>query len=138
MSRHPILQLRVTHRGREFHFVSYEPIVTPANRALAPSPWTWYLMNEGKRLEVMPHAPEQTPEEIEQDLIRWLESYVYAPPVHVTPVVEHRASGAGAGLGPSPVKPVKPAKATKAKAAAKSAAPRTAPRKRTAAGRPPA
>ena len=126
MSRHPILQLRVTHRGREFHFVSYEPIVTPANRMLAPSPWTWYLMNEGKRLEVMPHSPEQSPEEVEQHLIRWLESYVYAPPAPSAPVVEHRASGAGAGLGPSPVKPVKaPKKAAKA----------AAPRKPTAAGR---
>ena len=122
MSRHPILQVRVTHRGREFHFVSYEPIVTPANRLLAPSPWTWYLMNEGKRLEVMPHTPDQSPEELEQHLVRWLESYVYAPPVQAAPVVEHRASGAGAGLGPSPVKAEKPAKAPKK--AAKAASPR--------------
>ena len=124
MSRHPILQLRVTHRGREFHFVSYEPIVTPANRMLAPSPWTWYLMNEGKRLEVMPHSPDQSPEELEQELVLWLESYVYAPPVHAPPVVEQRPTGAGAGLGPGPVKPVK------AKAAKKAT--------KTAAGRKPA
>lgn len=60
------------HRGRQFHFVSYD--ATPANerRGEEAVPAMWYLMNEGKRHQAILLRKEQDPEELDRELIDWL------------------------------------------------------------------
>lgn len=77
MSSYKLEQRRLTHRGREFHFVSYEG--QPANAARhqdAMEP-TWYLMNAGKRWPALPHQVGQAAEELDQQLADWLETHVF-------------------------------------------------------------
>ena len=56
MSTYKILQRHLSHRGRSFHFVSYEG--HPANPAkqINAAPPTWFLIASGKRWEVMTEA----------------------------------------------------------------------------------
>lgn len=78
MSRLSVEQRRITYRGREFHFVSYEgtPADTKRQRpAVAPA---WFLMSAGKRWEVMPHTPAQDPDETDRLLTEWIEGHVFA------------------------------------------------------------
>ncbi|HEY5220165.1 MAG TPA: hypothetical protein VIJ16_10175 [Gemmatimonadaceae bacterium] len=72
MSSFKVEQRRIEHRGRQFHFVSYD--ATPANerRGEIAVPAMWYLMNEGKRHQAIPLRKEQDPEEVDRELIRWL------------------------------------------------------------------
>ncbi|MDO8667104.1 MAG: hypothetical protein Q7J79_10865 [Gemmatimonadales bacterium] len=77
MSSYKVEQRRLTHRGREFHFVSYEG--QPANAArkqdaILP---TWFLMNGGKRWAVIPHQAGQEPVELDGQLTRWLEAHLF-------------------------------------------------------------
>ena len=60
------------HRGRQFHFVSYD--ATPANerRGEEAVPAMWYLMNEGKRHQAILLRKEQDPEELDRELVDWL------------------------------------------------------------------
>jgi hypothetical protein len=78
MSAYRVQQRRLTHRGREFHFVSYEG--QPANpaRDVPEQPPTWFLMQGGKRWPVMPEQPEQDEEAVDRDLVLWLEAHVFA------------------------------------------------------------
>lgn len=69
-------QLHVIHRGRRFHFVSYEGIHADPARSRLGSPPTWYLMAAGKRVEVMPES-EVAPDDLEGMLIAWLEEHVF-------------------------------------------------------------
>lgn len=72
MSSFKVEQRRITHRGRQFHFVSYD--ATPANerRGEEAVPAMWYLMNEGKRHQAILLRKEQDPEELDRELIDWL------------------------------------------------------------------
>jgi hypothetical protein len=77
MGKYTVEQHRITHRGREFHFVSYEG--QPANEkrkqpAVEPA---WFLMNSGKRWQVMPHQPGQDDAELERKFTEWLETNVF-------------------------------------------------------------
>jgi hypothetical protein len=78
MSGYRVEQHRLTHRGRAFHFVSYEG--TPGNLAkrLAATAPTWYMMCAGKRWAVMPHSVGQDPAELDRQLVEWLDSNVFA------------------------------------------------------------
>lgn len=77
MSGYKVEQRRLTLRGREFHFVSYEgQLANPARQQPATVP-TWFLMNAGKRWAVMPHQPGQEPDELDRLLTQWLEVYVF-------------------------------------------------------------
>lgn len=71
-------QRRVTLRGREFHFVSYEGQQANAARHLDATLPTWYLINSGKRWPVIPHEPGQEPGELDRLLAQWLEQHVFA------------------------------------------------------------
>jgi len=78
MSGYRVEQHRLTHRGRVFHFVSYEG--APANLAkqvAATSP-SWYLMSAGKRWEVMPQSVGQDPAELDRLFAEWLDRNVFA------------------------------------------------------------
>jgi hypothetical protein len=77
MGKYTVEQHRISHRGREFHFVSYEG--QPANEkrkqpAIAPA---WFLMNAGKRWEVAPHEPGQDGDVLERLFTEWLETNVF-------------------------------------------------------------
>lgn len=67
----------VVHRGREFHFVSYEGIRADTHKDRAAVPPTWFLLSAGKRWAVMPEdgAAEET--EVDRLLAAWLERNVF-------------------------------------------------------------
>ncbi len=70
-------QHRLSHRGRTFHFVSYEGApANPAKELPATQP-TWYLMSGGKRWEVMPHLPGQDVAERDRLFVEWLDAKVF-------------------------------------------------------------
>jgi hypothetical protein len=74
MTTYKVDQRHLKHLGREFHFVSYEG--RPANPrrnepALAPE---WFLMGPGKRWSVMPHEIAQPTDEVDRQLIAWLDA----------------------------------------------------------------
>ena len=71
-------QRHVLHRGRDFHFVSYEGRVANERRAEAAEPAMWYVMAAGKRQAVMPQVAGQESEELERELVRWLDENVFA------------------------------------------------------------
>ena len=77
MSSYKNEQRRLSHRGREFHFVSYEAQAANERRGEPAIPPMWYLMNEGKRRRVVPHVPGQTLVELDDALLQWVDEQVY-------------------------------------------------------------
>ena len=77
MSGHKTDQRRVVHRGREFHFVSYDGIAANPNLGSAASPPSWFLMNGGKRWLVMPEVPDQPEADLDRELHAWLDLHVF-------------------------------------------------------------
>lgn len=73
MSAYKTDQRRLLHRGREFHFVSYEGQHANPARGIEETPANWCLMIAGKRWEVMPQVAEQEPGELEEQLHAWLD-----------------------------------------------------------------
>lgn len=78
MSAYKIEQKRLLHRGREFHFVSYEGQLANPAKALAAVPPGWYLMQSGKRIPVMIQNRDTPAEAVDKSLIQWLDSHVFA------------------------------------------------------------
>jgi hypothetical protein len=77
MGGYRVEQRFVNHRGRRFHFVSYDG--RPANAKamqLATGP-AWFLMSGGKRWEVMPQVPGQDLAELDLQLTQWLDQQVF-------------------------------------------------------------
>jgi hypothetical protein len=77
VSSYKIEQRRLSHRGREFHFVSYDAQVANERRGEPAIPPMWYLMNEGKRRPVLPHVPGQALGELDDALLQWVDEQVY-------------------------------------------------------------
>ena len=77
VSQHKVEQRRLTHRGRVFHFVSYEAVPANERRGELAVPPMWHLMNEGKRRPVMPHVAGQDPLDLDAALLRWVEERVF-------------------------------------------------------------
>lgn len=77
MSSHKVEQRRLSHRGREFHFVSYDAQVANERRGQPAIPAMWYLMNEGKRRPVLPHVPGQELMELDVALLQWVDEQVF-------------------------------------------------------------
>ena len=77
MSKEKTEQRRLAHRGRAFHFVSYEE--QPANPArLQPAiPPAWFLMSAGKRWVAVPHQVDQDLTELDGLLSQWLDEHVF-------------------------------------------------------------
>jgi hypothetical protein len=78
MSKHTVEQVRLTHRGREFHFVSYEGQLENLKKNQPATDPAWFLMSAGTRWEVMPHQPHQAREELDRLFTAWLERHVFA------------------------------------------------------------
>ncbi len=78
MSTYKTDQRRILHRGKEFHFVSYDG--QPANPRLgqtATEP-SWYLMRAGKRWPVMLQVADQPDLVLEATFHRWLDANVFS------------------------------------------------------------
>lgn len=71
-------QHRLWHRGREFHFVSYDAALPNPRTGEPARPATWFLMAAGKRWPVFPQATNQDPDELVAELVSWLEHHVFA------------------------------------------------------------
>jgi hypothetical protein len=78
MSAYKIEQKRLTHRGVEFHFVSYEGQLANPAKSLPAMPPGWYLMRSGKRVPVMAEDRGLPAEAVDKSLIAWLDSHVFA------------------------------------------------------------
>jgi hypothetical protein len=79
MSSYKIEQRRLLHRGREFHFVSYEARIANERRGEAAIPPMWYLMAAGKRRPVMEQVLGQEPGDIDRLLLAWIEEHILPP-----------------------------------------------------------
>lgn len=77
MSKYTVQQRRLRHRGREFHFVSYEGRPANPRRDEPATDATWFLMSAGKRWEVMPEQPGQDGEELDRRFREWLDTHVF-------------------------------------------------------------
>jgi hypothetical protein len=71
-------QHNVTHRGRTFHFVSYEATDANPARQVEALPDTWFLVSSGHRWPAVPHVPDLAAPELDAQLIAWLERVVFA------------------------------------------------------------
>ena len=78
MSSHKFEQRRLIHRGREFHFVSYEAHPANERRGESAMPAMWYLMNEGKRRPVMEQIAGMPVDELDRALLHWVETQIYS------------------------------------------------------------
>lgn len=79
MSGYKTEQHRLVHRGREFHFVTYEGhAANPAKSEVAEPP-SWFLMNAGKRRLVMAQTVGQEEAELDRLLTVWLDLNAFAP-----------------------------------------------------------
>jgi hypothetical protein len=78
MSSYKTDQHHLVHRGREFHFVSYEACLANPRTGEAAMPATWYLMSAGKRWPVFAQLPDQDPEMVIAALTQWLDRNVFA------------------------------------------------------------
>jgi len=90
MSTYKVEQRRLLHRGREFHFVSYEARVANERRGETAIPAMWYLMTAGKRRPVMEQVVGQEPEAIDRDLLRWIEEHILPPAPRPEPLAAPR------------------------------------------------
>ncbi|HEV8356523.1 MAG TPA: hypothetical protein VGQ17_07105 [Gemmatimonadales bacterium] len=79
MSAYKTEQYRLVHRGREFHFVTYEGHAANPAKGEPAMVASWFLMNAGKRQLVMPQTAGQEPEELGRLLTRWLDAHAFAP-----------------------------------------------------------
>jgi len=78
LSKEKTEQRHLTHRGRAFHFVSYEEQpAKPAKLQLAVPP-SWFLMSGGKRWMVIPHRVGQDIAELDTQLGSWLDANLFA------------------------------------------------------------
>jgi hypothetical protein len=73
MSSYKTDQQRLQHRGREFHFVSYEGRGADPAKNIEAVPPTWFLMAGGKRFPVMPQVAGLEVGQLHQKLIDWLD-----------------------------------------------------------------
>lgn len=78
MTCYKTAQRFVVHRGRTFHFVSYEGHGANEARAILAVPATWFLMSAGKRFAVMPQELIDE-DETEKAMIRWLDEHIFDP-----------------------------------------------------------
>ncbi len=80
MSSYKTGQFHLKHRGREFHFVSYEARAANPRTGEGAMPATWFLMSAGKRWPVVTQVPDEDPDAVVFALSSWLDSHVFARP----------------------------------------------------------
>src|SRR5919106_1080375 len=72
VSSHKVRQCRLSYRGRDFHFVSYEGHPANERRGETAMPAMWYLMGPAKRWPVMEHNPDHPDHQEGKGLLKWL------------------------------------------------------------------
>jgi hypothetical protein len=77
-SRYKVEQRSISHRGREFRFISYEGQAANEARGLPATDPTWFLVTDGHRWEAMPQQADQELDDLDQMLREWLEAHVFA------------------------------------------------------------
>jgi hypothetical protein len=77
VTRHSVEQRRLTYRGREYHFVSYDGLPASAKPARPATSPAWWLMGAGTRWEVLPYYRGQPPQELDRLFTEWIEAHVY-------------------------------------------------------------
>jgi hypothetical protein len=93
MSAYRTQQHRLVHRGRTFHFVSYEGKRADPQHLQPEVPPAWYVMLAGKRWIVGPQVGEPVPSELDFRFREWLDTHVFS----AAPAVEsQRAPSVGA------------------------------------------
>ncbi len=70
-------QRYLTFGDRAFHFVAYEGQVENLARNRPAEPPMWYLMLEGRRCPVATFRDEQSVEQLDRTLTRWLQQNVF-------------------------------------------------------------
>lgn len=88
MSKYKNDQRRLVHRGRRFHFISYDAQDADIKKKLDALPATWYLESSGNRWPAIPQVLEQPEAELEAQLAAWLEAVVFAPAPPRAPLPE--------------------------------------------------
>ena len=74
-------QRRLTHRGRDFHFISYEAQAANPARKQQEMPDTWYLVSSNNRWPAIPLIEGQPEPELIAALALWLDTSVFADPL---------------------------------------------------------
>jgi hypothetical protein len=77
LSGYKTTQHHILHRGREFHFVSYEGLPANLKNGTEATPATWYLMVAGKRLPVMPEQNDLELVSLTRQFTGWLDENVF-------------------------------------------------------------
>jgi hypothetical protein len=70
-------QRHLAHRGRTFHFISYEAQDANSARQQPAMPDTWYLVSSGRRWPAIPRHAEHADSEVDALLTAWLEACVF-------------------------------------------------------------
>lgn len=70
-------QHHLVHRGRSFHFVSYEGCPADPKRHQPETPPSWYLMLAGKRWRVMSEVGDTAPAQLDRQFGEWLDERVF-------------------------------------------------------------
>jgi len=80
---------RLPHRGRRFHFISYDAQDADLKKKILAAPAMWYLESSGNRWPAIPQILAQPEAELQSQLTAWLEAYVFAasPPPPALPEV---------------------------------------------------
>lgn len=78
MCAYKTAQCRLTHRGRVFHFVSYEGRRANPGRQIEAEPAMWFLMAAGRRFSVVPEHAGEPVEGRDGRLAAWLDANVFA------------------------------------------------------------
>jgi hypothetical protein len=77
MSGYKTQQHRLVHRGRSFHFVSYEGQPADPKRLRLEVEAAWYVMLGGKRWIVGPQVAGAEPSELDRWFGEWLDEHVF-------------------------------------------------------------
>lgn len=77
MAKYQNQQRRLAHRGRRFHFISYDAQDEDAKKKIPAMPATWYLESSGNRWAAIPQVIGQPEAELDALLAAWLEAHVF-------------------------------------------------------------
>ncbi len=80
MSAYKTQQRRLTHRGREFHFVTCEGQRANPAKGLEEVGPMWALMAAGKRWDVMAELGDEPEAETDRRLLEWLRAHITPRP----------------------------------------------------------
>jgi hypothetical protein len=100
MSSYKTQQHRLVHRGRAFHFVSYEGQAADEKHQQPATPPSWYVMLGGKRWVVAPQVGDPSPAELDVAFAEWLESHVFGD-TQAVQSQQPAAAGAATLAGPA-------------------------------------